>query len=108
MPEDNESKVWLDKTQTYSHNGEQYQANPKQILMAMARAQRDGMSLEAIIAEYDLKAEARNPYVLQRALNVGHQLLKEAILSGEEPEESRILVDAYGAPLKVNDPLLDD
>lgn len=62
--------------------------DPKQVLMNAARMQRDGMSLEGIMDALDLVGDARNPFLLQRALDQGHVLLKEAIARGEEPENT--------------------
>lgn len=78
-----------DRTITYSKDGEAYTATADELLMAMARAQRDGMSLKGIIAEFQLVGRARNPVILQRALDLGHRMLAQAIAIGREPEESR-------------------
>ena len=75
-----------------SRPGESYQADPNQILMAMARRQRDGASHKAIIAEFDLVGEATSPFVLERALAMGRQLLNAAIARGEVPAETKIMV----------------
>lgn len=77
-----------DRRITYSRDGEAYSASPDELLMAMARAQRDGMSLQGIITEYQLVGRAANPITLQRALDLGHRMLAEAIRDGREPEES--------------------
>lgn len=62
--------------------------SPSKLLMEMARRQRDGASLQAIISEFDLMGEARSPFVLQRALARGREMLDAAIASGKEPAES--------------------
>jgi hypothetical protein len=81
----------LEKTDagiTYSNGREQVTLDPEQLLMAMARRQRDGASHRAIIAEFDLVGEARSPFVLERALKHGRHLLDHAILEGREPAET--------------------
>ena len=72
--------------------GESYQAKPQEILMAMARRQRDGASHKAIIAEFDLVGDATSPFVLERALAAGRALLDAAIARGEVPAETMIPV----------------
>jgi hypothetical protein len=73
---------------TYSTGKEAVTFDPKQLLMAMARRQRDGASHAAIIAEFELVGEARSPFVLERALAMGRQLLDAAIAKGDEPAET--------------------
>jgi hypothetical protein len=80
--------VKTDAGLTYTAPGQQLSVDPQKILMAMARRRRDGASHQAIIAEFDLIGEARSPFVLERALNVGEKLLNEAIARGEQPAET--------------------
>lgn len=100
------SEAWLDKTQTYSKDGEQYSAKPHDILVAAARMQRDGMSLKNIRAELDL-ADAVTDRELQRALNIGHELLKRRIKAGKEHEESKVRIDPLDAPLKAKNDIIE-
>lgn len=90
-----------DRRVTYSKDGRGFSADPKQILMAAARMERDGWSLERIRTELALHRHTslcRFPCQFQEvtdqhlrnALRTGHQLLTEAIARGEEPEESVI------------------
>ncbi len=75
---------------TVGVGGESYSADPKQVLMEMARAQIQGWSHKRIIAHYQLVGRAASPYVLERALATGRQLLVEAIRRGEVPEDAVI------------------
>lgn len=77
-----------DAGMTYSKDGEQIVVDRNTLLMAVARRQRDGASLEAIISEFQLVGEARNRRVLQNAINEGHVLLNAAIERGEQPGET--------------------
>jgi hypothetical protein len=84
-----------DQAITYTTRpGESFSADRRQILMAMARRQRDGASDQAIMAEFDI-----HPGMLgvtwgnfHRALTVGRRLLDEAIARGEVPAETMIPV----------------
>ena len=78
---------------TYTQRpGEGFQANPEELLMAMARRQRDGSSHEAIIAEFDLSPKLGVTHaVLDRALALGREMLDEAIARGEVPAETHVL-----------------
>lgn len=82
-----------DQAITYTQRpGESYQASPDEILMAMARRQRDGSSHEAIMAEFDLSPKLGVTHaVLERALAVGRQMLDGAIARGEVPAETHVL-----------------
>lgn len=78
-----------DSAVTYTRGQEEsYTADPRTLLMAMARRQRDGASHKAIIDEFDLTGDARSPFVLERALALGRAMLDEAIAAGEEPAET--------------------
>ena len=81
-----------DQALTYTERpGESYQADPEEILMAMARRQRDGASYEAIMAEFDLSPKLGVTHaILERALAVGRQMLDEAIAAGEVPAETMV------------------
>lgn len=70
------------------YRGEKAQAKPEELLMAMARAERDGMNHRQLIAEFGLFGPATSPAVLNRALAKGHALLRQAIAAGLEPEET--------------------
>lgn len=59
-----------------------------QVLIDMARRERDGASLQAIMSEFGASGEARNPFLLKRALVHGHTLLEKAIAEGREPLET--------------------
>lgn len=102
MPEEKDGKVKLDLGQTYSE-GAQVKFDPETLLVAMARRQRDGASLSAIISEFDLVGAARSPYTLQRALNVGHNLLDQQIKAGKSPEETVTWVDKESGPISPDD-----
>lgn len=65
-------------------------ANPKRVLMEMARAERNGWSHKQIIAHWQLVGQATSSAVLNRALKVGHGYLNDAIRRGEIPEDSKI------------------
>lgn len=80
-----------DRTITYAKDGESAQLTPEQFLMRAARMQRDGASLKRIRSELDLMPGISDT-VLQNALNLGHAWLREAIASGAEPAESRLVV----------------
>lgn len=67
-------------------------------LMNMARRQRDGGSLDQIIDEFGLIGEARNPFLLQRALDKGREMLEAAIAKGEQPEETASVERALYLP----------
>jgi hypothetical protein len=94
-----------DATVTYAKGDEAYSADAEQLLMAMARAQRDGMSHKQIIAEFGLvnlgpnrkwaSRDATDPRVLERALARGRAMLDQAIAEGREPAETKrtILVE---------------
>lgn len=71
---------------------EQVRIQPRKTLMQMAASQRGGMSLRGIIAEYQLVGQARDPAILQRALDKGHGLLREA----ERQYEERAAAQARG------------
>ena len=77
-----------DAAVTYADKGESYTADAEQLLMAMARRKRDGASNEAIISEFDLKGDARSPYILNRALRIGMDMLDRAIAEGRAPAET--------------------
>lgn len=79
-------RLALDDDELVLEKGEEVvRQSPEQLLMAMARAERDGMNHKQIIAEYGLMGEAASPFVLNRALRVGRGLLAAAILEGREP-----------------------
>jgi hypothetical protein len=82
-----------DQAITYTQRpGESFQADPEQLLMAMARRQRDGASHEAIMYEFDLSPKLGVTHaVLERALAVGRKMLDEAIARGEVPAETMVL-----------------
>lgn len=81
--------------------GATVKVDPKDTLMAAARMQRDGASL-AQIREYlgspmermpnkNIPGDMGSPMpdsILQRAINVGHEMLQQGIASGQEPEET--------------------
>lgn len=94
--------VKIDLGDTFS-TGQQVKLSAEQLLMAMARRQRDGASLKAIIAEFDLIGRATSPLVLQRALNTGHHMLDQAIERGTTPEETLIWVPKDEAPVRPDD-----
>jgi hypothetical protein len=80
-----------DGTFTLNKGTEAYRADPQQLLMEMARAERDGMNHRQLIAEFGLMGDAASPFYLNRALKVGHELLRQAIARGDEPKERRIV-----------------
>jgi hypothetical protein len=82
---------------TYTQRpGESFQANPEELLMAMARRQRDGSSHEAIMVEFDLSPKLGVTHaVLERALKVGRAMLDEAIARGEVPAETHVRMLVY-------------
>lgn len=85
---------WVDRT--LPADGTAKTVKPKDILMAAARMQRDGRSLRWIKRELDLNmlgAKFIDDRTLQRALDMGHRLLDQAIAKGEEPAESRVRSD---------------
>lgn len=86
-------RVEEDRRVTVVADGESLTLKREQILMAMARARRDGASLKRIIHDFDLVGEARHPRVLGRALDEGDRMLTAAIARGEEPEESVLVLD---------------
>jgi hypothetical protein len=65
-------------------------ANPKRVLIEMARAERNGWSHKQIITHWQLFGDATSPFVLNRALKIGHAYLNEAIRRGQVPEDSKI------------------
>lgn len=80
-----------DRTLTYAKDGQSAQLEPEQFLIRAARMQRDGASLKRIRSELDLVGDITDE-VLQNALDLGHRWLNEAIATGKEPAESRLVV----------------
>jgi hypothetical protein len=91
--------------QTYKSR---YRIKPEELLMAMARASRDGMPMEQIRKEYgidywmDPKTGTRH-YIdnatVERALARGRWLLDGRITAGKETEESIVEKPIDEAPL---------
>lgn len=79
-----------DSTVTVTHGDESYSADPEVVLMEMARAQINGWSHKQIIAHYQLVGQAASPFVLERALKTGRDLLARAVAEGREPADARI------------------
>jgi len=75
-----------DRTVTYSKDGVSHTADFFGVLKAAARMHRDGMSLEAIMAELDLVNVSKAQ--MNRALLIGIAVLEQDIAAGTEPEES--------------------
>lgn len=75
----------------YADGRERVTISPRKTLMEMALRQRGGASLRAIITEFELIGEARNPRILQNALDRGHALLREAeaLAAARDREEGR-------------------
>jgi hypothetical protein len=94
-----EMRRYRDGTLQLTSPTESYRADPQQLLMEMARAERDGMNHRQLIAHFGLMGQARSPHVLNRALKVGRQLLEQAIARGLEPIER---------PMKVMDEVQPD
>lgn len=78
----------LTKTIDRTHPGP-YRIKPREVILAAARMQRDGLSLKAIRAELDLLPHVTDEQ-LQFAINVGMVWLAEDIAAGLEPEESKV------------------
>lgn len=93
QPAEEMIRISEDRRVTTVADGESLRLRRDQLLMAMARAQRDGASLDRIIHDFELVGEARHPRVLNRALALGRALLDTAIASGEEPAESILVLD---------------
>jgi hypothetical protein len=74
--------------------GTSYRITPEELLLAMARDSRDGMSRDAIRRKYELEQEfGVTDDVLERALARGRELLDRRIAEGVEPAESQFTVD---------------
>lgn len=96
-------QVWTDKRITYSENGEKVEFSPEDVLKAAARMLRDGYSLKRIKNELGVEGLVSDK-VLERAIvNVGMPLLNRDIARGTENAESKFLIDAADAPLRVDE-----
>lgn len=95
--------VKIDLGDTTSDGTQYIKHTAEQLLMAMARRQRDGASMHAIIAEFDLVGDARDRSTLQRALNVGHNMLERAIKAGATPSETILWVSRDDTPIRSNE-----
>jgi len=96
--------AWVDKTLTYSENGEKVQFTPEDILVAAARMFRDGRSLDYIMTELDVDKKIVSHKQMERAIvNVGMPLLERRIARGKEAEESRVLMHKDLLPLRVDE-----
>ena len=62
----------------YDDGRQKVTISPRKTLMEMAMAQRNGASLRAIVREFELVGAATNPRILQRSLDIGHDLLRQA------------------------------
>lgn len=80
---------FYDQRVTYTQGGRGFSADPREVLMAAARMERDGWSLAKIRQELSLGSWVTDQQ-LRNALVRGHQFLNEAIARGEVPEESVI------------------
>lgn len=92
--DEDQTPTWIDRTLPMDGTGKR--VTPREVLMAAARMQRDGRSLRFIRHELQLNMLGSGFITneqLQRAINVGHTLLAQAIAKGEEPAESRVKID---------------
>jgi hypothetical protein len=95
---------WVDKTLTYTENGEQVRFTPEDILVAAARMLRDGKSLDYIMTELDVDRQIVSYRQLERAIrNVGMPLLEKRIAQGQEAAESRVLLHKDLFPLRADE-----
>lgn len=95
---------WVDKTLTYTENGEQVRFTPEDILVAAARMLRDGRSLDYIMTELDVDRQIVSYRQLERAIrNVGMPLLEKRIAQGQEAAESRVLLHKDLFPLRADE-----